>query len=94
MASLKLKLGQEVDINKVDSTIVVAGNRGKLGELVFSKGSVEWWPASNSVNCLTFTWSQLAKVLEANGTPKKVPKVKAVAKPVAKAEKAKASSKK
>nr|WP_315256854.1 hypothetical protein [uncultured Duganella sp.] len=77
MASLKLKLGQEVDINKVDSMIVVAGSRGKLGELVFSKGSVEWWPSNNSVNCLTFTWAQLAKVLEANGTPKKVPKVKA-----------------
>lgn len=81
MADLKLKLGQEVDINKVDSTIVVAGSGGgKLGELVFSKGSVEWWPAGKSVNCVTFTWEQLAKVLKDNGTPKKFPKTKATVK--------------
>ena len=94
MASLKLKLGQEVDINKVDSTIVVAGSRGKLGELVFSKGSVEWWPASNSVNCHTFTWAQLAKMMEEHGTPKRVPKEKTAVKPAATATKPKAAAKK
>ncbi|WP_164557815.1 hypothetical protein HF313_19855 [Massilia atriviolacea] len=89
---MKLKLGQEVDINKVDSTIAVAGKEGKLGKLVFSKGSVEWWPANNSVNCLTFSWEQLAKVLEKNGTPKKVPKTKSAGKSAAPA-KAKTDSK-
>ena len=68
MADVKLKFGQEVEFGKVDSVLTVSdGAQGKLGELHFSKGSVEWWPAGNSVKCRTYNWAQLADVLGNNG---------------------------
>jgi hypothetical protein len=78
MANVKLRLGHEVELGKVDSTLVVMNTSDeRIGELHFSKGSVEWWPKGNSVNCKTYSWPQLAKVLSDNGTPKKVAKIKA-----------------
>ncbi|MDC8759044.1 hypothetical protein [Janthinobacterium fluminis] len=79
MANLKLKLGQEVEIGKIDSAITITNtNNKKIGELHFSKGSVEWWPKGNSVNCRTYNWTKLAELLSANGQLKKVPKIKEV----------------
>lgn len=73
MANLKLGLGQEVEIGSVDSSIVVSDTDNKrIGKLVFSKGSLEWWPRGNSVNCRTYSWEEIAQILEANGKPKAV----------------------
>lgn len=77
MSNVKLRLGHEVELGKVDSTLVVMNTSDeRIGELHFSKGSVEWWPKGNSVNCKTYSWPQLAKVLSDNGTPKKVAKIR------------------
>lgn len=77
MANVKLKLGHEVELGKVDSTLVVMNTSNeRIGELHFSKGSLEWWPKGNSVNCKTYSWDQLAKVLNENGTAKKVAQVR------------------
>jgi hypothetical protein len=81
MANLKLELGQEVELGKVDSSILITGtDNKKIGKLVFSKGSLEWWPKGNSVNCRTYSWAEVAGLLEANGKNKVVkPKLKKVA---------------
>jgi hypothetical protein len=76
MADIKLELGQEIEFGKVDSVLTVTEGSGKLGELHFSKGSVEWWPSGNSVNCRTYTWGQLADVLSQNGIAMKASKSK------------------
>lgn len=71
MANLKLGLGHELEIGSIDSSIIVSDTDNKrIGKLVFSKGSLEWWPKKKSVNCKTYTWEELATLLEANGRPK------------------------
>jgi len=76
MADISLKLGQEIEFGKVDSILKIKDSSGKTGELHFSKGSVEWWPAGNSVNCRTYTWDELADVLSVNGTQIRATKAK------------------
>lgn len=76
MANIQLQLGQNIEFGKVDSILKIEDSSGKTGELHFSKGSVEWWPAGNSVNCRTYSWDALADVLSANGTPLKSSKSK------------------
>ncbi|QOY94732.1 hypothetical protein IM543_02115 [Massilia sp. UMI-21] len=73
MANLKLELGHEVEIGSIDSSIIVSDTDNKrIGKLVFSKGSLEWWPSKNKINCKTYTWDELAKLLGDNGKPKTV----------------------
>lgn len=76
MANIKLELGQDIEFGSVDSILKIKDSSGKTGELHFSKGSVEWWPAGNSVNCRTYTWDDLADTLSNNGTPIKSSKAK------------------
>lgn len=76
MAKLTLKIRQDIEVNKIDSVLEVSGNAGKLGDLAFSKGGVDWWPADSKVNCQSFTWAQLAGLLTANGTKKRKDKPK------------------
>lgn len=72
MAVVKLTV-REVDIGNVDHSITVwSPKKAKIGELVFSKGSVEWWPKGNKVNAHTYTWTQLAKVLETASDVKRI----------------------
>lgn len=71
MADISLQLGQVIEFGNVDSILKIEDSSGKTGELHFSKGSVEWWPAGNSVNCRTYTWDDLADLLSTNGTAKK-----------------------
>lgn len=76
MAKLTLKIRQDIDVNKVDSMLEVSGSNGKVGDLAFSKGGVDWWPTDSKVNCQSFTWGQLADLLSANGTTKRKAKPK------------------
>lgn len=71
MANVTLQIRQDIDINSVDSFFEVSGADGKLGDLAFSKGTVDWWPSDKSVNCKSFTWEQLATLLTDNGKPKR-----------------------
>lgn len=72
MAVVKLGVA-EIDIGKVDHSLTVWNTKkAKLGTLVFSKGSVEWWPSGNSVNAHKYTWMQFAKALEAASDVKRL----------------------
>ncbi|MBR7956434.1 hypothetical protein KDW78_21410 [Burkholderia cenocepacia] len=65
MAKVSLELTSQVEIGKVDQVLVVNDNAGHvIGKLMFSKGSVEWWPKGNSVNAHKYTWKQFATALE------------------------------
>lgn len=60
--------------------------KGKLGELLVSKGNVEWVPSGNSVNKRRLSWTQFAALMETEGKPVKVKKKPVKAKkPAAKA---------
>jgi len=86
MAIVKLKTAPEIEIGKVDHSLTVWGNnKTKIGELVFSKGSVEWWPKGNKVNAHKYTWAKFAKALEASDAERVVPVKKAAAKKAVKA---------
>ncbi len=72
MAVVKLGVA-EIDIGKVDHSLTVWSTKNtKIGQLVFSKGSVEWWPKGNKVNAHTYTWAQFAKALETASDAKRV----------------------
>ena len=76
MANVKINL-PELEVGKVDYTIEIASTKKtKIGELHFSKGSVEWWPKGNSVNAVSFSWNDLASVLETSPKGKRVQKPK------------------
>ncbi|MGC5804065.1 hypothetical protein SNK19_21240 [Ralstonia pseudosolanacearum] len=68
-----VKLSGTVEIGNVDQILTVQNPKGaKLGELRFSKGSVEWWPKGNSVNAHKFKWKDFAAILENNSAPVRV----------------------
>jgi hypothetical protein len=72
MAVVKLGVA-EIDIGKVDHSLTVWSTKNtKIGQLVFSKGSVEWWPKGNKVNAHSYTWAQFAKALEAASDAKRL----------------------
>ena len=53
MAVVKLGVA-EIDIGNVDHSLTVWSTKNtRLGQLVFSRGSVEWWPKGNRVNAHT-----------------------------------------
>jgi len=72
MAIVKLGV-PEIEISKVDHGITVWNTKkAKIGTLVFSKGSVEWWPKGNKVNAHKYSWAKFAKVLETASDAKRV----------------------
>jgi len=72
MAVVKLGVA-EIDIGKVDHSLTVWSTKNtKIGQLNFSKGSVEWWPKGNKVNAHTYTWAQFAKALETASDAKRL----------------------
>lgn len=52
-----------------DVKIEVKTSEGKLGELLVSKGNVEWLPAGNSVNKRRLSWTRFAELMESEGKP-------------------------
>jgi len=60
VANISLKLGQPIVFGKVDSSLIISGQ----GELIFSKGSVEWRPNGNSVNGYRFTWKEFGAAMK------------------------------
>jgi hypothetical protein len=57
-----------------DVKIEVKTSEGKLGELLVSKGNIEWVPAGNSVNKRRLSWTRFAQLMELEGKPVRVPK--------------------
>lgn len=71
MQKVVLKL-ESVELSRVDSTLDIYDESGKLGRLQISKGGVDWIPKSKSVNSRTYSWAEFAEVLSENGRKKKV----------------------
>lgn len=79
MANVKINL-PEVEVGKVDYKVeIISTRKTKIGELHFSKGSVEWWPKGKSVNAITFSWKDLAAALEMSEKGKRLHKPKKTA---------------
>ncbi len=57
-----------------DVKIEVKTSEGKLGELLVSKGNIEWVPAGNSVNKRRLSWTRFAQLMELEGKPVRAPK--------------------
>lgn len=57
-----------------DVKFEIKTNGSKLGELLISKGNIEWVPASNSVNKHRLSWEKFAKLMESEGSTKKITK--------------------
>lgn len=60
--NLHTKLVQHKDIE-----IEIKKDGSRLGELLISKGNIEWLPAGNSVNKYRMSWSKFAEFMEEQG---------------------------
>jgi hypothetical protein len=68
--NVTLKLHAEVPVGNVDIEIPVRIDDALRGRLQISTGTVDW-RSRNSRTPVQLTWSQLADLLEAHGTPKR-----------------------
>ena len=72
MAKHDIRMDQSLrDLGKVDVVLHVVIDGAKRGELHLSKGGVDWWPRSSKHIKHTWTWSNLADLLE-NGPTRRV----------------------
>ncbi|GAB2908356.1 hypothetical protein [Rheinheimera gaetbuli] len=60
--NLHTKLVQHKDIE-----IEVKKDNSRLGNLLISKGNIEWLPAGNSVNKYRLSWAKFAEFMEEHG---------------------------
>ena len=56
-----------INVKHTDMRIVVNKNGAKIGELLVSKGNVEWWPKGNFRNKKRMKWSQLDELFREHG---------------------------
>lgn len=64
---VKLEIDADIPIRNVDVVIPVRIDGNLRGRLKISTGSVDWWPANNSVKHHRMTWTQFAKIMESHG---------------------------
>ncbi len=67
MASHHIEMQQTVQlVGKTDIVLIVSNSEeGKLGELRFSKGGVDWWPRHSRIYKHSVSWERLSALLEA-----------------------------
>jgi hypothetical protein len=58
----------DFEIHNKDIKLEISDSTGMLGELLLSKGSVEWRPSKNSSNRKRLSWAKFAELFEENGT--------------------------
>jgi hypothetical protein len=63
--------GLRMDLKSKDVVLVVSNERGKMGELRISKGSVDWWPVRNRETPTTLKWERFAEVMENPNLPRR-----------------------
>ena len=63
-------------LNRKDLEIIVKGDGQKLGELLVSKGNIEWVPSGNFVYKWTMSWKKFAEVMQDQGRKTTLPKKK------------------
>ena len=57
----------KVNIGSQDTRIVIKKNGLKIGELLISKGNIEWWPKGNSKLKKRLKWSEFEVVFNEYG---------------------------
>ena len=63
---VSIALPQKLVLSK-DVTFEISSAGRKLGELLVSKGNVEWVPANASVKKRRLTWEKFARMMEEGG---------------------------
>jgi hypothetical protein len=63
---------QSTLVRRKDVTFEVHKDDSKLGTLLISRGNIEWVPAGNSVNKRRMSWTKFAKLMESDGSHKKM----------------------
>ena len=59
-------------LNKKDMVLVVKADGKKLGELMISRGNIEWLPSGGRLYKQTMRWSKFAEVMQREGTTRKI----------------------
>lgn len=59
-------------LNKKDMVLVVKANGKKLGELMISRGNIEWLPSGAHVYKQTMGWTKFADVMQREGKRRKI----------------------
>lgn len=63
---VKIQINENIILHK-DAVVEVRKNGSLLGEILISKGNIEWRPAGNSVNYKRLQWSAFASFMEEYG---------------------------
>lgn len=53
-----------VELTKSDSSIIIKRDKKALGTITISKGSIDYYPRSRSVNAISLTWSQFDDLMK------------------------------
>ncbi len=61
-------------VHSNDVMFEIKSDGAKSGELLISKGNIEWVSASNSVNKHRLSWEKFATLMESEGSRKKIKK--------------------
>jgi hypothetical protein len=70
---VSFEIPQKLVLSK-DVRFEIKTDGAKLGELLISKGNIEWVPANNSVNKHRLSWEKFASLIENEGKTKKISK--------------------
>ena len=54
-------------LSRKDLEITVKGDDQKLGDLLISRGNIEWVPSGNSVYKRTMSWKNFGEMMELKG---------------------------
>lgn len=55
-------------VGNSDVTFVIHSDGEKLGELLISRGTVDWWPAHSKTRRASLSWEQFARLMETTTT--------------------------
>ena len=61
-----------IELTGRDMHIVIKKNSQKIGELLISKGNIEWWPKGFKKNKKRLTWTEFQYHMEQWGRPVKI----------------------
>lgn len=64
MSEVKFIHFPQMEILKNDLVLEINGNKGYVGRLYISKGSIEFLPKDKQYNTLSLTWDKFAKLME------------------------------
>ena len=57
----------KINVGSQDTRIVIKKNGQKIGELLISKGNIEWWPKGNSRKKKRLKWSEFEVIFNEYG---------------------------